>query len=249
MPINYTHTEEIHNTTSANEVLPHVFGIFHPRSVIDVGCGTGSWLSVAKQSNCQQILGIDGIDVGDNMRCIEKHEFIQHDLATVFKPSDKFDMAICLEVAEHLPPEASDNVVSTLTDCADVILFSAAVPGQGGQWHVNEQWPAYWQQKFASHNYVAVDALRSVFWDNEKVDWWYRQNMLLYVKQDIAAQLNLPVTDRLPIYIHQQLFEYRMKELEEANRFSAYLDDMVQKEIQQPRFFPTLKRLIKSIVK
>ena len=105
--------------------------------------------------------------------------FKAHDLRTPFTLNRKFDLAICLETAEHLPESSSDVLVSNLVSHADRILFSAAVPGQGGQNHINEQWPEYWEAKFAVHGFYFQDTIRPLIWTNPKVEWWYRQNIFL----------------------------------------------------------------------
>src|SRR5690606_34222821 len=105
------------------------------------------------------------------------------DLTKKLELNKKYDMAISLEVAEHLPESAADTFVESLTSHASIILFSAAIPQQGGQYHVNEQWPNYWNEKFKKRGFQAFDILRSEFWNNEHVPWWYRQNMVFFVKQ------------------------------------------------------------------
>ena len=66
----------------------------------------------------------------------------QRDLAQPLQIDRRFDLALSLEVAEHLPPECGSEFVQTLTDLSSVILFSAAIPFQGGTDHLNEQWPS-----------------------------------------------------------------------------------------------------------
>ena len=135
-PINYFHTEQYHNTASAEEVLPFVINLVGPSSIIDVGCGTGTWLKVAKKLGVKVIMGIDGIHVDSKMLCIEEQEFLQHNLNLPLDVGRKFDLGISLEVAEHLPAAAAGNFIEVLTRHSDIILFSAAVPGQIGRAHV-----------------------------------------------------------------------------------------------------------------
>ena len=87
-----------------------------------------------------------------------------------------------LEVGEHLSPARADSFVEDLTRLSDVILFSAAIPAQGGTNHVNEQWQSYWAEKFSRRGYVTVDCIRPKIWANSAADICYRQNILLYVK-------------------------------------------------------------------
>jgi hypothetical protein len=103
-----------------------------------------------------------------------------------------FDLAVCLEVAEHLPESAADGLVDLLSSAAPVVLFSAAIPGQEGEDHINEQWPTYWATKFADRGFESVDVLRPLLWEDQRVDWYYRQNMMLYVRSDASDQLTIP---------------------------------------------------------
>jgi SAM-dependent methyltransferase len=249
MEINYIHTEDIHNSIAATEVLPYLFNLIHPESVVDIGCGTGSWLTVAKQLGAKKILGLDGVHVDTAMLRISEEEFLQHNLTLPLKPGQLFDMAICLEVAEHLPGEAAYNIIDIITSFSDVVLFSAAIPGQGGQAHLNEQWPAYWQNKFASHGFFPCDILRQEFWNNDKIEWWYKQNMLLYAKADAISKFNLQTSLTIPVYIHPELFEHTTTTLAATKKHVQYLENIIDKEITRPRFYPSLKRLIKSVIK
>jgi hypothetical protein len=69
-----------------------------------------------------------------------------------------------------------------------VILFSAAIPFQGGTNHVNEQWPEYWVKHFQDRNYVVIDCLRKQIWQNDNVEWWYAQNILIFVQREHLAR-------------------------------------------------------------
>lgn len=165
---------------SAEMVLPYLFSeIYRPQSICDIGCGAGGFLSVAKHLGVSDVLGIDGPYVAPQDRLID--EFLAVDLAMALPDLDReFELAICLEVAEHLEPDRAGPLIETLTDLAPVVLFSAAIPGQGGRHHINEQKPSYWMKLFEVHDYLAFDCLRWRFWDDPKVAWWYSQNMFLF---------------------------------------------------------------------
>jgi SAM-dependent methyltransferase len=177
---------------SADALVPFVIDLVHPRSVVDVGCGTGIWLKTFQRHGVQDILGIDGDWVPLSRLEIPRDAFCAHDLARPLRLGRAFDLAVCLEVAEHLPASAADGLVATLTGLAPVVLFSAAIPGQGGTCHVNEQWPSYWIDRFAERNYLLVDCLRPRFWDDERVEGFYAQNIRLLVRADV-----LMANDRL----------------------------------------------------
>src|SRR3954447_5963699 len=101
--VNYIHTEEIHNSTSASAFIPVLNRFINPSSVLDVGCGTGTWLKVFKDFGAETVLGIDGPNVNQERLLIDKKEFLTHDLRDKLNLKKKFDLAVCLEVAEHLP--------------------------------------------------------------------------------------------------------------------------------------------------
>jgi SAM-dependent methyltransferase len=169
---------------SAEVVVPLVLELVGPRSVVDVGCGVGAWLAVFGEHGIADLLGVDGAFLDRWRLLIPTESFVAHDLTTPLRLGRTFDLAVCLEMAEHLPGEAAETLTATLTDLAPVVLFSAAPPGQGGVGHVNEQPPAYWQALFWRRGYVPVDVLRSQIWTDGRVEPWYSQNTLLYVRQD-----------------------------------------------------------------
>jgi SAM-dependent methyltransferase len=174
---NYVHTEIVHNLNSPREVVPLIMNLFYPKSVLDVGCGLGTWLRVFEEGGVIDYLGVDGEYVDKRLLKIPEEKFLAVDLQKQWSVNRKFDLVICLEVAEHLREESADLLVESLVSHGDTIVFSAAIPGQGGQYHINEQWPRYWQEKFAKHGFYYHDELRPLIWENSRVDWWYRQNI------------------------------------------------------------------------
>jgi SAM-dependent methyltransferase len=165
---------------SARRVIPLVLELVQPRSVVDVGCGFGAWLSVFSEYGLSDFLGIDGTYVATENLLIPADKFLGQDITNGVHSDRAFDLGVCLEVGEHLPAESARVLVRDLVQLAPVILFSAAVPGQGGIGHVNEQWPAYWAALFAEHGYLPVDAIRPVIWNDSSIDWFYRQNTLFF---------------------------------------------------------------------
>jgi hypothetical protein len=140
-------------------------------------------LAVLREHGVEEVRGVDG-DYVDRARLeVPADCFAAHDLSRPLRTDRRFDLAVSLEVAEHLPAEVAEGFVESLTLLAPVVLFSAAAPYQGGDQHVNEQWPAYWAERFASRGYVGVDCLRRQIWGNSEVDWWYAQNAFLYVER------------------------------------------------------------------
>jgi len=167
---------------SAAIILPFVWRYMTPKSAVDVGCGIGNWLNVCRRMGIERVLGIDGDYVNPDELQIPRERFIPADLTQPVRCEERFDLAICLEVAEHLPESSAAILVDSLVRLADVILFSAAIPGQTGTNHINEQWPEYWAEAFSRHSYSAVDCLRDAVWNNQFVEPWYAQNAMLFVK-------------------------------------------------------------------
>ena len=167
---------------SAKAVLGKILPCMDCKSVVDFGCGTGTWLWVAKNYGVSEILGIDGDYVPGNMMMIPAECFCAADLSQKYDAEKRYDLAISMEVAEHLPPESSDIFASNLCGSSDVVLFSAAHPGQGGDGHINEQPIEFWIKKFESHHYRPIN-IKQYFQDNSKIETWYKENVILFVKK------------------------------------------------------------------
>lgn len=176
----YNRKYEIGARRSAKEVLPIVIELVKPQSVIDIGCGIGIWLSVFEELGVKELWGIDGDWVDRKSLKILENRFLEFDLTKPFKVDRNFDLVVSLEVAEHLPHKSARNFVDSLVRLGPVILFSAAIPCQGGVNHLNEQWPAYWVKLFQERQYAVIDCIRKKIWKNERVEWWYAQNILIF---------------------------------------------------------------------
>jgi len=167
---------------SAIEVLKYLIPIYNPSSIVDFGCGTGTWLAAAKQINRDiQVTGVDGDYVDRNMLMVKKEEFLARDLTENLDLHKKFDMVISLEVAEHLNEKYADTFIDTLCRHSDIVLFSAAHVGQGGDGHVNEQPISYWVEKFEKRGYIWND-IRNEFKDNYNIEQWYKDNISIFIK-------------------------------------------------------------------
>jgi hypothetical protein len=187
----------------------------HPnlKSAVDVGCGVGSWLSILGESGITDILGLDGPWVDKALLEIppEKFRAIDFNKGEVPQIDRRFDLAICLEVAEHILPQKGREFVEYLVSLSDNVLFSAAIPGQGGVGHVNEQWPQFWIAMFQSFNYELRDQIRSRIWNDHDIPVWYRQNVMFFSRAcqtPAIRQGNLDLGG-LPI-VHPELFSKRM---------------------------------------
>jgi SAM-dependent methyltransferase len=172
---------------SAKIVIPILLKHFQVTSVVDIGCGIGTWLKVFKEHGVSDILGVDGEHIDDAMLLIEKNAFVAVDLCTHFSLERRYDLAISLEVAEHLPEAHAAAFVQDLTNTAPLVLFSAAVPGQGGEGHINMKWQDYWRRIFAKYSYMALDIIRPAIWGKDDVEFWYQQNTILYCDTSVIA--------------------------------------------------------------
>jgi SAM-dependent methyltransferase len=200
---------------SAREILPIVLDVIKPASVIDIGCGTGNWLTIAHELGVHEILGVDGSWVKGQL-AISPENFIEHDLSTPLKLDRRFDLALSLEVAEHLPSSAARVFVQSLCAAADVVLFSAAIPGQGGRRHVNEQWPAYWAELFAALRYECYDFLRPRIWNNPRVTWHYAQNSMIFARAGSRHPFREPTTP-LPL-VHPILWSSQVARMKNPGK-------------------------------
>lgn len=171
---------------SAQVIVPLVLRLLQPRHVIDVGCGVGTWLSVFRDLGCEDILGVDGDHVDKGMLQIPAERFFTFDLTKPLRLDRQFDLVVSLEVAEHLPAQCAEAFVDSLTRLGPLVLFSAAIPFQGGTHHVNEQWPDYWARYFQERGFVVLDPIRKQVWDHEHVDYFYAQNILMFARRDVA---------------------------------------------------------------
>ncbi len=182
----YFENRTVGSRHSAEIIVPIIYSKLKPKSVLDVGCGTGTWLKVWSE-NGTEITGIDGKWVDQTLLKIEKKNFLQHDLEQPIDLKRKFNLVTSLEVAEHIHEDKKDVFLDTLTRHSDVILFSAAIPWQGGTNHFNEQYLEYWIESFKVRGYVFLDPFRHLLWRNEEIKSFYKQNIVLFVKED---QLN-----------------------------------------------------------
>lgn len=192
------------SSRSAAVVVPHILSLFpQTKSVVDIGCGTGVWLHHFRLNGLKRTLGIDGGDPSKLLQ-IDFKDFLTADLRERFPTNESFDLAICLEVAEHLPAGDAESFIAELCRLSEVIVFSAAIPGQGGTGHLNERWPSYWSAIFAKHGYECHDVLRPLIWFDDRVEWWYAQNMLVFRKQTSGARQ--PDTAGVLDVIHPRCF-------------------------------------------
>jgi 2-polyprenyl-3-methyl-5-hydroxy-6-metoxy-1,4-benzoquinol methylase len=180
---------------SAKKVLKIVDQLFQPKSVIDVGCGIGLWLKAWQELGVNDIKGVEGDYINKSDVAVDLKYIDFHDLKKQYKVNRKYDVATTFEVGEHLPETVADEFVKTLTSLSDIVVFSAALDGQEGTYHINEQMPEYWAEKFMKKGFVPVDIIRNKIWNESDVMMWYKQNIIVYVKQEILTSLPQEVQD------------------------------------------------------
>ncbi len=202
---------------AAELVAPIVYELFEPKQVVDIGCGVGIWLRALQEAGVEKIMGVDGDWVQPELLVIPPDCFLHADLhypdQVLNKLTKPFDLVMSLEVAEHLPETCADEFIRTLTSLGDLILFSAAVPKQGGHRHINEQWQSYWAHKFARHGFRPFDLIRPRIVDQQRIQLCYRQNIVIYAREasedrcsEIAAQASGVRTPESLDYVLPEMF-------------------------------------------
>lgn len=221
---------ESNSYLSAKKVIPLVNDIIKPESIIDVGCGTGEWLNVWQNDfGKKDIKGIEGDYVKKEMFKIDPSKIDVHDLKLPYQAYRKYDLAMSLEVGEHLPTESSEQFVKTLVGLSDVILFSAALPAQGGTYHINEQYPEFWAAIFKKYNYLPVDYLREKIWNIDGIEYWYKQNIMIYIAANkindygILFENSKTVNPDYLFRIHPDLYNFKIRKLNQTSSLYGFL--------------------------
>ena len=187
--VEYSHevNSELHTVSGAAAAVHRLFPDSIPASVIDIGCGTGTWLRAMIDRGTAEIVGVDGLQVDEKLLFIDKASIRHFDLNLPIDLQRQFDLVISLETAEHIEPANSDIFVDSIVAHGKSVLFSAASPGQGGTHHVNCQWPEYWQSLFNERGFVCNDDVRWLIWEDHRIEPWYRQNLMTAVLDPVRA--------------------------------------------------------------
>jgi SAM-dependent methyltransferase len=221
--------QEVSSLQSAKALLPVLHQLFEPKSVVDVGCGIGAWLKTWETAfSLTDYFGIEAPFVKKELMLIPDSKLLLTNLNQPFALNRRFDMAMSLEVAEHIEPAAAQQFVDSLVALSDLVVFSAAIPGQEGTFHVNEQYPEYWAERFARAGYSVVDCLREGIWHDARINYWYRQNILVFVK---TSQLHrYPALEAAAVTtkpgflnrIHPELLAYKTDRIKRLNTPLGY---------------------------
>ncbi|MCP8885312.1 class I SAM-dependent methyltransferase [Devosia sp. XJ19-1] len=197
----------------------------------DIGCGTGTFLAAALDMGAEHVFGIEGDWVKPAMLDDPRIGFRAANLEEAFE-GPGVDLVLSLEVAEHLSAQRAAGFVADLVAMAPAVLFSAAIPGQGGVGHSNEQWQSFWAQHFAGHGYRAFDVVRPLIWSDEAVPAWYRQNIVLYLDDAMATALGVTPTDpALLDKVHPAFWARANRELKYANALPE--SEVLRQQAQQ----------------
>lgn len=222
--------QEAESYKSAREVVPILNKLFSPKSILDVGCGLGTWLKVwIEDCKVEDVLGLEGPYIDPTLLNIGREKFRFVDLKESVSLERKFDLVMTLEVGEHIPTENADNFVDNLVSGGDIVVFSAALPFQEGTFHINEQPAEFWASKFEKRGYQTVDFLRKKIWTNQNICYWYRQNILFFIKRERLAEfpeLQSAANSTDPeflTHIHPELLHNKVNRIENTATIPAFV--------------------------
>lgn len=176
---------------SAKAALSIIREVCDAKSVLDIGCGDGIWLRNALDLGFEEVRGVDGPWTDVEALRIPPSAFTMHDLEKSIDLARRFDIAISLEVAEHISRDSAHVMVDNLVRHSDVVIFGAAIPYQGGFRHINEMWQSWWADLFAERGYRHFDVIRPQIWHRGDVHFWYKQNILVYVNRNSRDRLDM----------------------------------------------------------
>jgi SAM-dependent methyltransferase len=228
----YYHDSEVHNLEAPKEIVPILCKMFEPKSVVDVGCGLGTFLKVFSDFGISEITGFEGEWLIEKKLYVPKEKVKIVDLETNNWAKGWFDLAVSLEVAEHLNSTVETEFVRNLTSLSEVIVFSAALEGQGGQNHINEKPLESWIRIFNQCGYHFFDVFRMQFWNSKNINWWYKQNMFLVLKKDskwFELFNNYPMDFEIMSFVHPdclkqnfELNQHLKKEYEKLSKIKTF---------------------------
>lgn len=216
----------------ARQIVPLIHDLFRPASVVDIGCGVGAFLRLFQDLGVKDVLGVDGDYVPRQQLLLPQQQFVPADLSAPFSVGRRFDLLLSLEVGEHLDESVADQFVRSLCLHSDLIVFSAAIPLQKGDHHVNERWQSYWVTKFLQCKYLPFDIIRPKIWANENVEVFYKQNILVFANSNAIVRFpDIMKVDQIQIdpksydLVHPDLYMMRAGPSQNLSDFIEQLAD------------------------
>jgi 2-polyprenyl-3-methyl-5-hydroxy-6-metoxy-1,4-benzoquinol methylase len=249
------YSQEFYNSVSSRAVQSAritagaIAGAIEPVSVVDIGSGQGVWLHTISEF-VPTVKRAVALDIQSHkspffdalLKSSIDFKFVEANFENSSTlPDEQFDMAICLEVLEHLTPDTAVEVARDIGKKCSCLIFSAAILGQGGTGHINEQKFSYWMQLMRDQGFIALDIFRPALRKADDVPSYYKQNMMFFwhpqnskrngVKIDLNALLSrnsLDVVDnrsaltriryRLIAYVPPQIVTALVKVLDNSIR-------------------------------
>lgn len=198
-----------------------ILGLLAPhhafRSVVDFGAGVGTWLEAARGLGATLAVGVEGAWVERSPLRFTGAEYRYQDLNESVQLGRRFDLAVSVEVAEHLHPRRGPGFVDDICRAADHVLFAAALPRQGGDGHINCRPHSYWVAEFRRNGYQCLDLFRPQIWFDPGVEPWYAQNCFLFVRENDPLTRSLPPAVLLDVY-HPLLVNEHVQRDHQAGR-------------------------------
>lgn len=192
----FIYTDEFYNRHAAKSyhsaitILGYLLKYLEINSVLDFGCGLGTWCKAATELGITNAYGIDLHKYHEKNMYISESNYHSLDLRKKVKLNYDIDLAISVEVAEHIENKHCQTFLNNICLHSKVVLFSAAVPFQGGRNHINEQPLSYWVNKFNQKGYLLMDYIREQIWNDQSIDIWYRNNCVLFVHEDSYSEIH-----------------------------------------------------------
>jgi SAM-dependent methyltransferase len=186
---NFYKSVEVRAIETADRVIKILFESLPAiESVKDIGCGSGIWIK--KFHEAKKLKRAIGFDLAEalipNKKVLRSEiEFFPVDFENVEENIfPKTDLSIFLEVAEHLSEGTAKKIIKFICKTSDLVIFSAAIPGQGGYNHMNEHSMQYWVQLLEANKFIVFDLFRSELNKFKRLPFYYRNNIILAVSEE-----------------------------------------------------------------